>query len=181
MADTVIWTAGTQATPVAEWLGVKPGHGGRVPVGGDLEVLDRPGVFVIGDAALALDKHGQPLPNLAPVAKQQGQYVARVVLRRRLGRRAPAPFRYHDYGTLATIGRNKAVAEFGPVHLSGFFAWVMWAVAHIFFLIGFRNRVMVSAQWAFAYVTHRRGSRLIVGREAQDRLRWGQPPVAKPG
>jgi NADH dehydrogenase len=187
-AGTVVWTAGTEATPAAEWLGVKPGHGGRVAVGPDLRVPGRSGVSVIGDAALALDAHGKPLPGLAPVAKQQGAYVARAILGRLRGRRAPGPFAYRDYGTLATIGRNKAVAEFGPVHLAGWPAWLMWAVAHIFFLIDFRSRVMVSAQWAFAYVTHQRGSRLIVGRaarrvgaEASPMLRGGQPPVAKPG
>jgi NADH:ubiquinone reductase (H+-translocating) len=173
-AGTVIWTAGTEATPVADWLGVKPGHGGRVQVGPDLSVPGHQGVFVIGDAALALGADGKPLPGLAPVAKQQGRYVARAILRSQRGRRKPGPFVYRDYGTLATIGRHKAVAEFGPVHLTGYPAWLMWAVAHIFFLIGFRNRVMVSAQWAFAYVTNERGGRLIIGRR-------DQPPVAKPG
>jgi len=173
-AGTVIWTAGTKATPVADWLGVTPGHGGRVAVGADLQVAGHHGIHVIGDAALAPDENGKPLPGLAPVAKQQGRYVARAIRRRLRGRRPPAPFSYRDYGTLATIGRNKAVAEFGPVHLTGFPAWVMWAGAHIFFLIGFRNRIMVSAQWAFAYATDERADRLIIGRLAQ-------PPVAKPG
>ncbi len=187
-AGTVIWTAGTAATPVADWLGVTPGQGGRVAVGAALRVAGHPGIYVIGDAALAFGADGKPLPGLAPVAKQQGRYVARAILRRLHGRRAPAPFAYRDYGTLATIGRNKGVAEFGPVHLTGLPAWLMWAVAHIFFLIGFRNRVMVSAQWAFAYVTDERGGRLIIGRTArrQDARthlapRRDQQPVAKPG
>ena len=161
-AGTVVWAAGVAATPVAAWLGVAPGRGGRVPVGPDLQVPDRPGIYVIGDAALVHDRQGRALPGVAPVAKQQGAYVARAVRGRLLGRRAPRPFAYRDYGTLATIGRNKALAEFGPVHLTGFVAWVTWAVAHIFFLIGFRNRVLVSAQWLFAYVTHRRGARVIM-------------------
>ena len=160
-AGTVVWAAGVAATPVAAWLGVAPGRGGRVPVGPDLQVPDRPGIYVIGDAALAYDSHGRMLPGVAPVAKQEGVYVARAVRRRLLGRGRTRPFVYHDYGTLATIGRNKALAEFGPVHLTGFVAWVAWAVAHIFFLIGFRNRVLVSAQWAFAYITRRRGGRVI--------------------
>ncbi len=187
-AGTVIWTAGNEATPAAKWLGVKPGHGGRVEVGPDLRVPGQSRVAVIGDAALALDAHGKPLPGLAPVAKQQGSYIARGILRRLHGRRGPGPFAYRDYGTLATIGRNKAVAEFGPVHLAGRPAWLMWAVAHIFFLINFRSRVLVSAQWLFAYVTHQRGSRLIIGRAARrvgdgapPMLRGAQPPVAKPG
>ncbi len=184
---TVIWTAGNEATPAAEWLGVKPGRGGRVEVGPDLRVPGQPGVSVIGDAALALDAHGKPLPGLAPVAKQQGGYIARAILGRLHGRR-PRPFAYRDYGTLATIGRNKAVAELGPVHLAGRPAWLMWAAAHIFFLISFRSRVMVSAQWLFAYLTHQRGIRLIIGRatprvggQAASLLRAAQPPVAKPG
>jgi NADH dehydrogenase len=166
-AATVIWTAGTEATPVAKWLGVAPAHGGRVAVGPGLRVPGHPEVAVIGDAALALDGDGKPLPGLAPVAKQQGRFVAGAILRRLRSGRAPAAFSYRDYGTLATIGRNKAVAEFGAVHMTGFPAWVTWAVAHIFFLIGFRNRIMVSAQWVFAYVTHERGNRLLIGREAR--------------
>ncbi len=166
-AATVIWTAGTEATPVAKWLGVAPAHGGRVAVGPDLRIPGHPEVAVIGDAALALGSDGKPLPGLAPVAKQQGSFVARTILRRLHGRRAPGAFMYRDYGALATIGRNKAVAEFGAVHVTGFPAWITWAVAHIFFLIGFRNRVMVSAQWAFAYLTHERGNRLLIGREAR--------------
>ncbi len=177
-AETVIWTAGTAATPVAEWLGVKPAHGGRVAVGTDLRVAGHADVYVIGDAALAVGADGKPLPGLAPVAKQQGHYVARAILRRLQGRRAPAGFAYRDYGTLAAIGRNKAVAEFGPVHLTGFLAFATWAVAHIFFLIGFRSRVMVSAQWAFAYATNNRSGRLIVGRSKRHSA---QPPVANPG
>lgn len=157
---TAIWTAGVQATPVAQWLGVAPVHGGRVRVAPDLSVPGRPEVFVVGDAALAFGRDGKPLPGLASVAKQQGRYVARVIRRRLRGARV-RPFGYRDYGTLATIGRNKAVAEFGPVHLTGFVAWATWAAAHIFFLIGVRNRVLVSAQWLISYVTHRRGGRII--------------------
>ena len=174
-AATVIWTAGNEATPVAKWLGVKPGRSGRVEVGPDLRVPGQPGVSVSGDAALALDAHGKPFPGLAPVAKQQGSYVAHAILRRLHGKRAPGPFTYRDYGTLATIGRNKAVAEFGPMHLTGWPAWVVWAVAHIFFLISFRNRVLVSAQWLFSYLTEQRGSRLIIGRAASPRAGYASP------
>jgi NADH dehydrogenase len=181
-AETVIWAAGNAATPVADWLGVKPGHGGRVPVEADLSVAGLPEVHVIGDASFAVGSDGKPLPGLAPVAKQQGRFVARAILRRlRGGRGAPASFAYRDYGTLATIGRGKAVAEFGSVHLTGQLAWITWAVAHIFFLIGFRNRVMVSAQWAFAYATHERTDRLILGRLVEPSERRAHPPVAKPG
>ncbi len=172
-AGTIIWTAGVTATPVAQWLGVKPAHGGRVRVNADLRVPGHPGIYVIGDAALAFGTDGKPLPGLAPVAKQQGRYVAGAIRRRLRGRTRPRPFGYRDYGTLATIGRNKAVAEFGPIHISGFAAWVAWAVAHIFFLIGFRNRVLVSAQWLISYVTHRRGGRVIVPQAPSIRPRTG--------
>ncbi len=160
-AATIIWSAGTFATPVAKWLGVEPAKGGRVAVGPDLRLAGQPRIQVIGDAALALDAHGKPLPGLAPVAKQQGSYVAASILRRKRGRPAPGPFSYRDYGAMATIGRAKAVADFGAVHVTGWPAWLLWAVAHIFFLIGFRNRLLVSAQWAFAFVTDKRPGRLI--------------------
>ena len=177
-AETVIWTAGVTATPVAQWLGTAADTGGRVRVGPDLQVPGRLGVYVIGDAALAFDGEGKPLPGLAPVAKQQGRYVARAIRRRlRLrGRVGVHPFGYRDYGTLATIGRNKAVAEFGPVHLHGVTAWITWAVAHIFFLIGFRNRVLVSAQWLMSYATHRRGGRVIVEQNVPATLERFEPP-----
>ena len=162
-AATIVWAAGTAATPVAQWLGVAPGKGGRVEVGRDLVVPGHAGVWVIGDAALAKGADGKPLPGLAPVAKQQGEYAAKAILRRLAGRPAQRPFHYRDYGTMATIGRAKAVAEFGPVHLTGLPAWLLWAVAHIFFLIGFRSRVMVSLQWAFAFLADRRPGRLIAG------------------
>lgn len=159
-AGTVIWTAGVRATPVAEWLGVKPGRGGQVPVGPDLSVPGLPGVFVIGDAALVLGRDGKPLPGLAAVAKQQGRYVARAIRRRLRGVRV-RPFGYRDYGTLAIISRNRAVAELGRLHLTGLAAAVLWAVAHIFFLIGFRNRVLVGAQWLVTSATHQRGGTII--------------------
>ncbi len=165
-AATIVWSAGTTATPVADWLDVKPSHGGRVEVGRDLVVPGHAGVRVIGDAALAQGADGKPLPGLAPVAKQQGEYAAKVILHRLAGRPAPRPFRYRDYGTMATIGRGKAVAEFGSLHLNGLPAWLLWAVAHIFFLIGFRSRVMVSMQWAFSFLADRRPGRLIAGAES---------------
>ena len=181
-AATIVWTAGTSATPVADWLGVTPGHGGKVAVAADLTVPGYPGIRVIGDAALAKDAQGKPLPGLAPVAKQQGVYAARAILQHRGGPATARPFRYTDYGSLATIGRAKAVAQFGPVHVTGWPAWGLWAVAHIFFLISFRNRLMVSAQWAFAFATDRRPGRLIAGRPpAELAKRRLQPPVAKPG
>jgi NADH dehydrogenase len=161
-AETIIWTAGVEASPVASWLGVAPAHGGRVKVRPDLTLPGEPNIFVIGDAAEALDLSGKALPGLAPVAKQQGAYVAHAIIDRLNGRAAAKPFVYQDFGTLATIGRNRAVAWFGRVHVTGFAAWVTWAVAHIFFLIGFRNRVLVGAKWMISYTSHQRGSRVII-------------------
>lgn len=174
-AETVIWTAGTMATPVADWLGVEPSHGGRVSVDAGLSLAGHPGIHVIGDASQAVDARGKPLPGLAAVAKQQGRYVANAILRRVRSGRETAGFSYRDYGTLATIGRGRAVAEFGRLHLTGEPAWLIWAAAHIFFLIGFRHRVMVSTQWAFAYATRQRTNRIILDGAGV------QPPVAKPG
>ena len=174
---TVVWTAGTIATPVAEWLGVKPAKGGKVAVNEDLTVPGHPEIRVIGDAALVRGADGKPLPGLAPVAKQQGTYAARSVLRSLRRRPAPAAFAYKDFGTLATIGRNNAVAEFGGLHFTGFVGWLIWACAHIFFLIGFRNRLAVSAQWAFAYVTNERSARLVV---EQPPWRHDAPAQARP-
>ena len=126
IAATVIWAAGVKATPVAQWLGVAPAHGGQVQVGPDLQVPGRPGVYVIGDAALAHGPHGKTLPGLAAVAKQQGRYVAQQVRGSLNGSAAARPFRYTDYGSLATIGRNRAVAQIGPTHLIGSPAWLVW-------------------------------------------------------
>jgi NADH:ubiquinone reductase (H+-translocating) len=161
VAGVIIWAAGVEATPVAKWLGVKPGHGGQVQVGPDLKLPDHPDVYVIGDAALALGGDGKKLPGLAAVAKQQGHYVAERIVEELDGPAAAKPFRYRDYGSLATIGRNRAVAEIGGLHLTGLPAWLVWAGADIVFLIGFRNRALVSAQWLISYVTHRRDSRII--------------------
>lgn len=182
-AGVIVWTAGTEATPVADWLGVTAEKGGLVAVGPDLQVPGLEGVFVIGDAALVHGRGGHELPALAPVAKQEGRFVARAIRRGVQGLPAAPLFRYRDYGTLATIGRNRGIAQIGPVQLTGFLGWLTWAVAHIFFLIGYRNRVLVSMQWVFAYVLNQRSGRLITG--APSRLPPSspppQPPVAKPG
>jgi NADH:ubiquinone reductase (H+-translocating) len=162
-AATVIWCAGVQATPVALWLGVAPSSGGRVAVTPDLSVPGRPGVFVIGDAALVLDAKGEPLPGVAPVAKQQGHYVADVIRRRVAGKPAPAAFHYRDQGALATIGRSSAVADLPFLKLTGWPAWVLWSIVHIYFLIDFRNRMAVFLNWIWAWLTYARGARLITG------------------
>jgi NADH dehydrogenase len=162
-AATVVWCAGVRATPAAQWLDAPMGKGGAVAVGPDLSVPGRPEIFVIGDAATAQDQHGKPLPGVAPVAMQMGRYVAEVIAQRVKGEAPPAPFRYHDKGSLATIGRSSAVAALPHLSLKGWFAWVLWGVVHIYFLIGFRNRVAVFLNWIWAWLTYARGARLITG------------------
>jgi NADH:ubiquinone reductase (H+-translocating) len=159
---TIIWAAGVKASPVAEWLGLASDQAGRVTVAPDLSVPGHPDIFVIGDVALAAGGDGKPLPGVAPVAKQQGQYVARLLIARAEGKSVP-PFRYRDYGMLAAIGRKRAVAHLGRIKLTGFLAWLLWSVAHIYYLIGFRNRLIVALNWAWDYLTFQRGTRLITG------------------
>src|SRR6516162_6857114 len=162
-ATNVIWCAGVEASPVARSLGAPPAQGGRVRVAPDLSIPGNPEVFVIGDAAFVTTASGEPLPGLAPVAKQQGQYVGELIARRVRGESAPSPFRYRDEGALATIGRHSAIADLGWLKLTGFPAWVLWGVVHIFFLIGFRNRMAVFLNWIWAWLTYGRGARLITG------------------
>lgn len=159
---TIMWAAGVKASPAAAWLGVPADRAGRVKVAADLSVPEHEDVFVIGDTALVLDADGNPLPGVAPVAKQQGQYLAKLLVARARGERVAA-FRYRNYGELATIGRKHAVADFGKIRLSGFLAWVIWSVAHIYFLIGFRRRMIVALHWLWSYITFQRGTRLITG------------------
>ncbi len=162
-AGSVVWAAGVQASPVARWLDVPADRAGRVAVDQHLEVPGRPGVFVIGDAAAVPWPGGGLVPGIAPAAKQMGHHVARR-LRFLLGEATePAPFRYRHAGNLATIGRRAAVVDFGRIRLSGYFAWLVWGVAHIYFLISWRNRLMVAINWLWDYVTFQRGARLIVG------------------
>jgi NADH dehydrogenase len=159
---TIIWAAGVKASPAAQWLGAASDHAGRVKVTPDLSIPDDPNIFVIGDAAAAFGPDGKPLPGVAPVAKQQGRYVADLLTARLEGKSMP-PFRYRDFGSLATIGRKKAVVQLGKLKISGLAAWLFWSVAHIYFLIGFRNRLAVALNWAWNYLTFQRGARLITG------------------
>jgi NADH dehydrogenase len=163
-ARTIVWAAGVKASPAGEWLGVDCDRAGRVIVNDDLSVPGHPDIFVLGDAAHLRGKDGALLPGVAPVAKQQGQYIAKL-LRARARGKSVAPFRYRDFGSLATIGRKRAVAQVGKFKLSGFIAWVLWSVAHIYFLIGFRNRLIVAMNWMWNYLTFQRGTRLITGME----------------
>src|SRR6266545_434949 len=159
---TIIWAAGVKASPVAEWLAVDSDRAGRVNVQDDLSVPEHPNIFVIGDAAAATGPDGKPLPGVAPVAKQQGWYVANLLMARAEGKTPPA-FRYRDFGSMATIGRKSAVAQIGVFKVSGLPAWLLWSLAHIYFLIGFRNRLAVAMNWCWNYVTFQRGTRLITG------------------
>jgi NADH dehydrogenase len=162
-ARTILWTAGVAASPAAGWLDAEKDRAGRVKVEPDLTLPGHPEIFVIGDTAAATDAAGKPLPGIAPAAKQAGEYVARVIRARAAGRAAPPPFRYRHLGNLATIGRRAAVADFGWLRLSGRLAWLLWGAVHIFFLIGFRNRVAVLLDWLWSYLTFQRGARLITG------------------
>ncbi|MGA0599822.1 NAD(P)/FAD-dependent oxidoreductase [Caulobacter sp. KR2-114] len=162
-AATIIWAAGVRASPAAAWLNAPADRAGRVEVAPDLSVPGAPEVFVIGDAAHLTDAAGVLVPGVAPAAKQQGEYVARLIRARLAGRPAPGPFRYADFGALATIGRAAAVVQLGHVQLRGFVAWLFWCVAHIYFLVGFRNRVQVGLDWLWSYLTFERGARLITG------------------
>ena len=160
-AGTVLWAAGVAPSPLARSLGVPLDRAGRVVVGPDRTVPGRPEIFVVGDLAACTDAAGKPLPGLAPVAIQQGEYAARAIVRAVRGRPLP-PFHYHDKGTMATIGRNAAVVDLGRLRLSGYLAWLMWCFVHILWLIGFRNRFLVMIEWAWAYVRFERSARLIV-------------------
>ncbi|MGQ0585236.1 MAG: NAD(P)/FAD-dependent oxidoreductase [Reyranella sp.] len=162
---TIVWAAGVAASAAGHWLGVEKDRIGRVPVGPDLTVPGHPEIFVIGDTASVAGQDGKPLPGLAPVAKQQGAYVARVLRARLAGKPAPPPFRYRNYGTMATIGRRSAVADFGWLRLDGTLAWLMWGLVHVSFLIGFRNRLVVMLEWIWSYMTFQSGARLITGSE----------------
>jgi NADH dehydrogenase len=165
-ARVVLWAAGVRAAPLAAILaqatGAERDRSGRILVGADLSIAGHPEIFVIGDMAHARGCDGRPLPALAPVAMQQGGYVARVI-RDRLRGRTTAPFRYRDRGTMATIGRAAAVADLGWIHFAGLPAWLVWLFVHLMNLVGFENRVLVLVQWAWSYLTWNRGARLITG------------------
>jgi NADH dehydrogenase len=161
-AAVILWAAGVAASSLGKKLGASTDRAGRVMVNPDLSIASHPNVFVIGDLATLKDEAGKPLPGVAPVAMQEGRYVAKAIANdlRNSQRR---PFHYVDKGSLATIGRAAAVAQFKKLHISGYFAWLAWLFVHIFFLIGFRNRIIILIQWAWSYFTYERGARLITG------------------
>ena len=159
---TMIWAAGVSVPRVANWFDVETDHSGRVPVQPDLSLPENPEIFVIGDAAKVAWGEGD-VPGIAPAAKQGGRHVANVIQSQISGRRTQKPFRYSHQGNLATIGRNFAVVDFGRFHVKGRFAWWLWGLAHIYFLIGVRAPLLVSLQWFWSYLTYGKGARLITG------------------
>ena len=160
-AATVIWAAGVVASPAAQWIGAGHDRAGRITVNPDLSVPGRPEIFAVGDTATVTDRGGNPVPGIAPAAKQMGSYVGKVIAARVQNRPAPAPFDYHHAGDLATIGRKSAVVKLGPLQLTGFPGWLFWSVIHIYFLIGMRRRFIVALNWLWRYMTFQRGARLI--------------------
>ena len=183
-ARTILWAAGVAASPIAKWLDVPADRAGRVMVREDLSVPGHPEIFAIGDTSASLSWDGKLAPGVAPAAKQMGAYAARVIRTHIEGAPVPPPFSYRHQGSLVTIGRNSAVADFGWMTLSGRPAWLVWSVAHIFFLIGFRSRIVVALDWLWAYTTFRRGARIILAetagatansRSVPEAVRQGQP------
>ena len=160
---TIFWAAGVIASPAAKWVGGDMDRAGRLKVAPDLSVPGHANIFAVGDTALSEGWRGNPVPGLAPAAKQGGQYAAKVIRARLEGRDPPPPFRYRHTGSLATIGRKSAVADFGWIRLSGVVAWWLWGLVHVFLLIGGRNRISVAIEWLWAYLTFKRGTRLITG------------------
>jgi NADH dehydrogenase len=161
-ARTIVWAAGNAASPLGKSLGVELDRAGRVKVNEDLTIPGHPEIFVIGDMAVFTYQTGEPLPGVCPVAMQMGRHAARNILAAAEGR-PMLPFRYHDKGQMATIGRNRAIADLKVVRFGGFLAWLSWLFIHLIFLIGFRNQVFVFLQWAWAYLTYSKGARLIYG------------------
>lgn len=162
-AGLILWCAGTEARPAARWLGAAAARNGAIQVEADCSLPGRPEIFAIGDVASFSAGLSKPLPGLAPVAKQQGGYVGRLIKARIAGTRLPGPFRYRDWGTMAIIGRSHAIADFGRFKLTGFLAWLTWSLVHLMLLVDFRSRVVVYLNWSWAFFTYGRGARLLTG------------------
>jgi NADH dehydrogenase len=157
---TIIWAAGVRASPAAEWLDAAADRAGRLQVLPDLTVSGHPDIFAIGDTVAINGPDGKPVPGIAPAAKQQGRYVAEAIKARLRGEKT-APFRYKHAGSLAQIGKRKAIIDFGRIKLRGSLAWWIWGIAHIYFLIGLRHRLSVALSWLWVYVRDQRAARLI--------------------
>ncbi|WCE04853.1 NAD(P)/FAD-dependent oxidoreductase [Pseudoxanthomonas sp. JBR18] len=180
-ARTVVWAAGVAASPLARCLGVPLDRAGRVLVQPDLSVPGYPDIFVGGDLAAIQQANGKPVPGVAPAAKQMGKHIAKT-LRQRLAGKPATPFKYSDFGNLATIGRMAAIVHLGRFKLSGPLAWWFWLAAHVYFLIGFRNRFVVLVNWAMAYISYQRAARIIFGSAPKEKVpddHGAQDPVAE--
>jgi NADH dehydrogenase len=173
-ARTVIWAAGVRASAAGEWLSTATDMAGRVVVNSDFSVPGHSRVFVVGDTAAYRGKDGRSLPGVAPAAKQAGDYVGQLIAARATGTRTPRPFAYADYGSMATIGRSNAVAQLGAFKLRRAVGWLVWSLAHIYFLIGFRNRFSVALSWLWSYLTYQRGVRLITGVPTSNQLQMDE-------
>jgi len=176
-ASVILWGAGVSASPLGKMLGVPTDKAGRVIVERDLTVPGHPEVFVTGDLASAKRKSGQPVPGVAPAAIQMGKFAARQI-KRTLAGKPRQQFEYLDKGSLATIGRSHAIADFGKLHISGYFAWLSWLFVHLLFLVGFRNRFMVMIEWAWSYITFNHSARLITEPREQEHI---EKPKMKAG
>ena len=172
-ARTVLWAAGVQASPAAGWLEAPADKAGRIRVEADLSVPGHPEIFAIGDTAILAMPNGTPVPGIADGAKQGGRHAARVIKARMAGETRPMPFRYRHAGDLATIGRRAAVIDFGWIRLTGWFAWWAWGIAHIYFLIGVKNRLFVALSWLWIYLSGQRSARLITQGDAAKRASGG--------
>jgi NADH:ubiquinone reductase (H+-translocating) len=164
-AEIIFWAAGVQAAPIVTWISAEADHTARVRVQPDLSVPAHPDIFVIGDAATVLRRDGHPVPGVAPAAKQMGRYAGKLIGARVARRSTTSPFVYHHAGDLAIIGRKSALVSLGSLRLTGFAGWLFWSLAHIWFLIGFRSRIVVAFEWLWSYLTTQRGARLIVDRQ----------------
>jgi NADH dehydrogenase len=160
-ARTIIWAAGVRASPAAEWLGAPADRAGRIAVRADLTVPGHPEIFAIGDTVTIAGPDGKPVPGIAPAAKQQGRHVAHSIKARLHGNLSPIPFRYRHAGSLAQIGKRRAVIDFGRIKLRGALAWWIWGIAHIYFLIGVRTRLSVAISWLWIHTRNQRSARLI--------------------
>ncbi|MCW2238188.1 NAD(P)/FAD-dependent oxidoreductase [Azospirillum canadense] len=160
-AGTIVWGAGVKASPAGRWLGVDTDRAGRIPVNADMSVPGVPDVYALGDTATLAGDDGKPLPGLAQVAKQQGEHLGAALEANLLRGQPMEPFHFHNRGNTAIVGRSAAVFDFGRRHLKGWFAWVLWAIIHVYLLVGFQKRVLVTLQWLWRYATYQRGARLI--------------------
>ena len=177
---TIVWAAGVQASPAAGWLAIAADRAGRAVVDKDLTAPGLPDIFVIGDTASVIQEDGKPVPGIAPAAKQQGAYVAKVIRARLRGQAAPPPFHYRHQGSLATIGKSAAIMDFGKIKLKGWMAWWVWGIAHIYFLIGTRSRFSVAWSWLWIYLSGQHSARLITQKETMREAAVQPDPASSP-